>query len=403
MQLFKEDIIGDLGKIQKDITQSKYKVFINYAKQNEEIKITIKNNVPILPAEQERINKRYNNAQKYDDFSEAYEDMYDDTEGAGLGIILTIMLLKNAGIPANNFKISSDGTNTYTSFMIPKDLRPAEMVTQVKKQILNEVDILPTFPQNILDLQAMCENKDILIDDLTLKIQPDSSLTADILKLANSAGFMGAQKIETIHDALMRIGLQNLKHVLVAASSKKILDKRYSKFEAIWKHNFKVAFYARQIARITKNSKLIELAFVGGLLHDIGKIILLAVDLKLTNWISDFVKHRQIRTTTLLEEVSIGISHSKIGFLLAEKWNFGDFLKEAIECHHAPLNCQDEFKDVVYAVYLANQFSGIEERKYDYFFIDKHVQNNFKLSNETECRNLHEKLKNLYKNHQSII
>lgn len=389
MEKFHSSVVGDFSSIQKNLIESKYKVHINYARKETSLQITIKNNTAILPKEQKRITERYNNAQKYNDFSEAYENMYDETEGAGLGIILTVMLLKNAGIPSNNFSISSDGKNTYTRILIPSQLKPEKVTTRIKKQILSEIDILPTFPQNIIDLQQMCEQKDASIDAISDKIQADSSLSADLLKLANSAGFAAAQRIDTIHDALMRIGLSNLSHVLLAASSKKIMDKRYTKFEGIWNHCFQAGFYTRQIVKKTKNAKAAELGFVAGLLHDIGKIVLLSVDLDVTNWISDFVKHRQIRTTTLLEEVSIGISHSAIGLLIADKWNFAEFLKDAIFNHHSPLNSKDEHRDVVYATYLANQFCGIEARKYEYAFINQDVKKHFNLLDENKCMNLH--------------
>lgn len=401
MEKFKTEIIGDFTKLKKDLIKSNYKVDFKLQKFEKGFRIRIENNAVILPKEEKRINERMTNARKFKDFSDAYEEMYDETEGAGLGIILTILLLKNLGVSPDNFTIKSQGDKTVTTLLIPYSLKTPETVSQIKEEILKEVNLLPTFPQNVMDLLAMCDNPDASIGMMSDKIKTDPSLTADILKLANSAGFISAKRIENINEALMRIGLTNLKYILIAASSRKIMDKRYKKFEQIWNHCYKVGFYARHLALALKKNSVAEASFISSVLHDLGKIVLLSVDLSLTHWIADFVKERGIRNTTILEEVSIGISHSSIGELIADKWNFGDFLKEGIAYHHSPLKASPENADIVSLTYLANMLCGIETRKYDYYYIDPVVMDSFNLKGEDDIKALHEKIRTAFENQAS--
>lgn len=393
MQVFHEQVIGDFAVIRNDLVNGNYNVDFKLIKTDSTLILTVENNSVILPKEEKRINDRIQNAKKFKDFNEAYEEMYDETEGAGLGIILTIMLLKNIGVPVDNFSISAEKDKTINKLAIPFELKSPEVITEVKKQILNEIHVLPTFPQNVLDLISLCDNPEADINLMTDKIQNDPALTADILKLANSAGFVSSKRIDNINEALMRIGFSNLKYILIAASSRKIIDSRYKKFEQIWNHCYKVGFYARHLSILLKLNSIAEKTFISAVLHDLGKIVLLSVDLSLTNWIADFVKERGIRSTTILEEVSIGISHSEIGRLLAEKWNFTDFLTEGIAYHHSPLNATEDHQKVVFTTYLANIFCGIEKKRYDYYYIDPIVMDAFNLSTADDLEKLHEKIK----------
>jgi HD-like signal output (HDOD) protein len=400
MITFRERVIGDMAVVESDLKASNYYIDFRIQKIDGSIKIRIENNTGILPTEQLRINKRLQNAQQYKDFTEAYDALYDETEGAGLGLILTVLLLRNCGIPAGSFLINSDGVKTETSLTIPLQIKPLDTVAKIKKEILNEIHVLPTFPDYIIELQGMCNDPKSSISIMAEKVKTDPALTIDILKLANSAGFAGVKRIETIAEALTRIGLSNFKYLLIAASTRKIMDSRYKKFEQIWQHCLKTAIYARQMSLLYKMNSVSEQIFISALLHDLGKLILLSVDATLTNWIADFVQSHGIRTTTILEEVAIGVSHSTIGKLITEKWNLPEFLIETIACHHAPLQCKNEFRDIVYTTYLANILCGVESKKYDYFYIEPAVLQRFNINDEAGCIELHQKLKDA---HNSII
>lgn len=393
---FKEEVILSFSELEPVLAASTYKAEFTVSPGTDGFTIRIENNVPILPAESVRIRERMQNALKYNDFSEVYDEMYDDTEGAGLGIILTILLLKNSGIAPESFSITTDGKSTVARLVIPDHLRPHELSTHVKTQIIEQIQVLPTFPQMTLELMEMCNHPDAQLKKIGERIQSDPSLTADILKLANSAGFVATRKVDTINDALVRIGLKNLKNILLVASSRTILEKRYKKFEAIWAHCFRTAFYAKMIANTLKLPQTEDQAFICGLLHDMGKIVLLSVDLDLTNKIADIVAQHRIRTTTVIEEISIGISHSSIGKLIAEKWNFTEFLIQGIAFHHSPLMAKDEYRNIVYCTYLANIFCGVETKKYEYSYIDTLVLERLGIADEAAVQSLHQKLIELY-------
>ncbi len=397
IESFKTEIMAKFDKIEQELNESEYSAKFSIQKTNDNILVTIVNNSAIHPEELARINLRIEKAKGYKDFTDAYDEIYDDTEGAGLGIVLTILLLKNTGIGEDSYKIETDGTVTKSTVNIPLELQPRQITTKIKDQIINEINGLPTFHENILMLQKLCKNPDAEINEIADKIVLDPALTADILKLSNSAHFIKSKRVENLHEAIMTIGLKNLNDILTATGARSILEERYSIFAEIWAHCNKTAFYAKNIATKYNLSKSItDNAFLCGLLHDLGKIVLLATDKKFTSWISDLTKNRKIRTSTVLEEVSLGISHSAIGELMAKKWSFPDYLVESIKFHHSPLSAKDELKDLIFTVYLANMLCGFETKKYNYYFFEEEVLEKFKLTSPSEVEELQNKLKKQY-------
>lgn len=397
---FKEQIIGDFDFIRGDMLQSDYSVSLNIIPREESIIITIKNNAVILPVEQERINKRLALAAKCENFGDIYDEIEDDSEGAGLGIVLIIMFIKSMGLQASSFRITSENDSTVSSIMIPSSLKPASVTTPVKKLLLKAIDGIPTFPDNVLQLMNMCESEEASIDEIALRIKKDVALSSDVLRLSNSAGFCTVNKVDDIGVAILKIGLKNVRSILLASTARRILESRFKMFEDIWEHCNRCAFYSRMILVKNKKGRDAENGYMAGLLHDLGHIVLMSVDMDSVKKISSIVKDRGIINSTIMEELAIGISHSEIGALVADKWKFPQMLVEIIRYHHSPLRSSDEYRATSYAVYLANMLCGIEKHKYFYSYLEDQVLEFFGLNSENELAELHASLKTEYDNIQ---
>ena len=390
---FKEKVIGDFEEIREELKKSSYYINFNLECTPDGLSFSIKNNAGLLPQERVRINKRIALAMKKENFHEMYEHIEDDTEGAGLGIALVVLFLKGMGLDPSCFQIKSNDKITAATFFIPYQLRPKNTTSLVKDKILAEIQGIPTFPENIVTLLDLCSRTDACIDDIVSLIKQDMAIVTDVIKMANSAGFITTTKIKDIGAAVMKIGLKNLKSILIASNARKIMESRYSKFEEIWDHCNRVAIYSMLIAETYKMPGVGENAFLAGLLHDLGQVILLAVDINGMKKIAEIVRNRDIITTTVMEEISIGIGHSEIGALVSEKWNFPDYLTQAIRYHHAPQNIQTEYRDIVYTVYLANLLCGVEKRKYQYYYTNEHVLERFNINSEDELKEFHKEIR----------
>ncbi len=403
MKKFMLRVMRNLKGFKNDLINSKYEIVAAIKKTDSGIKITVKNTTAALPVEIKRIRERKEMAKQYENFSDAYAGFYDPSEGAGLGIILIVFLLRNAGVDPEHFKIIADEDSVISVFFIPDQLRKTEITGIIKEKITAQVNSLPTFPEHIIELQSLCSRKDVTIESISSKIEIDPSLTADVLKLANSALFNPGKKIHSIKEAIMRIGFKNLKSILTVSASRKIMNERYKKFEQIWDHCNKVAFYGRYIARDNKLEGIADNIFISGLLHDIGKIVLLSTDMEIVQMIAQLINNRELRTTTIIEEISIGISHTAIGAMIAERWNFPDYLIEAINYHHSPYLCKKEHEDTISVIYLANMITGIETQLYNYYFVESDILHRFGLNSEEKLGEYMKKLERIYKQDRLLL
>jgi len=401
MIAFKDNFLYNLDSVVSIVKASDYSITITFSVKENSFQLTVFNNVPIIQEEFNRIHMRIQKAEEYETLTDAYNDVYDPTEGAGLGLILMIFLLKNSGIGAKNLSIDSDKKGVTVAIKIPKELKEEKVVTEVKRKVLDDVSSLPAFPENVMTLQRMCSSPDTTLDEIAVNIVKDPSLTADVLKLSNSAGFVTGKRITTIKEAVKIIGFSNLNLILTASASRKILNDRFKKFEAIWDHCIRVAYYGRMIAKKKNLNSIAESVFISGLLHDIGKIVLLSTDRSIVDTISEITKNKQLRSSSILEEISIGISHSEIGGLIAEKWNFPESLSSAIRNHHSPMNSEPEHKDISYSIYLANLLCGVETNKYNYYYIESDILKWAGLSTTEEVKSYHNSLKDNYSKHFS--
>ncbi len=403
MRDFKSFIVAQKEMIESELKKSNYRVKIYLKKADGGCIIYVRNNTDMLPEEAQRVRDRLEKARQYKDFSEVYEDLSDDIEGEGLGLLLTVLFLRNSGIGEHSLRIDSREGITQTTLFIPATLKPGAVVNKIQSRIIEEVEELPSFPENILELIRMCKKTDVSIRNLSDRVVTDPALSASVLRLSNSAGFITRKRIDNVHEAVKIIGLRNLNMILVASSARNIMTTRYSAFKEIWSHCNKAAFYARQIALGNGYDKLAEHAFLAGLLHDLGKIVLLSTTSRLAEWISDFTRNREMSTSTVLEEISIGMSHATIGARIAEKWNLPHYVIESIRHHHSPLNAEPAFADIVRISYLANALCGIENGRYDFAMIEEDVLEAFDINGEERFSAFHAGLRDKFEEHNAVI
>jgi len=392
-ETYQEDIMPFLEKLE----HSNLVVRVAFKTSEEHIHINVINNIPILDQELNKINARVTKAYKYEDISEAFEDVLDDSEGAGLGLIMAMMLFRNTGLGADNFKIYKKENLTITTLTIPKILTPQGSRHEITERILKEIDEIPAFPDNITEIQKLCSIPDTPIKNIADSISRDPGLTTSILKLANSAGYLTIRKVDTIEEAVMKIGMKGINTLLVASGVFKIIDSRYKRFEKLWKNSYKRAYYAQKLCAKLQQPRISDFAYLAALLADIGNMVLLAIDEELIGRLKTIGGFKGIDDSNLLEEISLGLSHSTLGAMIGKKWKFNEALTTAIELHNRPHMAPDHLKHLVYIVYLSNVMVDIENRKTRFEIIDEDVLEEMNLTEKETFETIHQKLKDSYK------
>ncbi len=211
-------------------------------------------------------------------------------------------------------------------------------------QILQSAERLPPFPGVIQRALQLIEDPQSSAQSLVEVLQFDPSITAQVLKLCNSAFSGLRRKISSLREALVLIGFDPLMEILLSEESARFLKdpcKGYDLAQGdLWKHSVACALLSRIISeRFNQDATL--LLFTAALLHDIGKMIL-------GQFVGNYFE--QIRSVTVEKKVSfteaekeiLGMDHAELGGKVAENWKFPKTIILSIRYHHSPSQTPEE-------------------------------------------------------------
>lgn len=231
------------------------------------------------------------------------------------------------------------------------------------KRIVRRLEALPTIPavaSKILKIFNNERNPDL--DEVIKLIETDQSIIMKILKLVNSAYFGLPSRISSVRKAVLMLGTSEVRCLLLSVTVSESLIKSLretgsSKHDNLWKHSLACAVCAEMIASKTCPGLKAE-AFVGGLLHDVGKLILLECFPDKTDEVSTHYNEQGISWSQAEQDI-LGVDHATVGKWLSEKWKLPQIFIQAIWLHHHALSAIQDLdfvkqKEVVSTIRLAN-------------------------------------------------
>jgi len=209
-------------------------------------------------------------------------------------------------------------------------LTAAEVVAAVRE--------LPPLSASITEVIRACDDQDMTVGQLSQVILRDQALTANMLKLANSAFYGHARRVTTITEAVVLLGFSAVKSLAISSHTSRLLGGALPGYGLrpgeLWTHSLAVAFTARRLA-VEVHLAPVEEAFVAGLLHDVGKTILSTHMEHAFEEVTRTAEERRLPFHEVEAEL-LGFDHAELGARVAAAWSFPPELEEAIRHHHAP-------------------------------------------------------------------
>jgi len=397
MELFKQATLTNIAhylRLQKE--KGLYIKLILHIREGI-LHIELRNNVTVTRTELIRIHDRLAHSHQFNTLEEALSQVIDDSEGAGLGLVILTLMLKKMGLTEDNFDIHSNERETIAEILVPFDHTHVENISILSKTIASSVSTLPQFPKNIIEIQQLLVSEMVDMDTLAQQLSKDPALTADLLKLVNSAQYIFNKRVDNIPEALKVAGIRGIKNFLLSYGTQQILGNDTAEKKILWEHCYKTAFYGYKLVKDSKQARyLLDDVYVGGFLHDIGKIVFSSIHPKLLEKIQQFCTKRNIPHSTL-EDLSAGMNHAEIGALIAEKWNFPPNLVAAIRYHHNPSSAPEDCRELVESVYLANMFCEYEDGKATFDQFEEGPLTSFGISGKNQLIGLLEQLSEGFK------
>lgn len=199
---------------------------------------------------------------------------------------------------------------------------------------------LPTIPVVAMKVMQLIENETATAEEMAKVVASDPAVAARVLKISNSSFYGCQRQIQTLSHAIMILGFSTLKSLVVAASVKQVYKPFGLTEKMLWEHSFGAGLAARIIANVTQLVNEEE-AFLGGLFHDIGKIIMNTIDSQQFQSVMQKCYNDKISFQEAEQQV-YSYTHAEVGGMVIKKWNFPDILMNAVLSHHSFDFAEDE-------------------------------------------------------------
>lgn len=200
--------------------------------------------------------------------------------------------------------------------------------------LLEEVITLPSLPSTVAHLTELINDPDTTLTDIGKVIAVDPSIALKSLRLVNSAYYGLREKVSSVEHAVVLLGMKVIKNIVFTASVFETMDTREAK---LLRHNIACGMAMKLLAeaKLVPDAELggPDEAFIYGLLHDTGKILIRQYMADEANAVRDRCAQGDISYAEAEREI-IGVDHAEIGGRLAEKWKLADSLIDAIGGHH---------------------------------------------------------------------
>ena len=219
------------------------------------------------------------------------------------------------------------------------------------KRIMAQVKSFPGMPVTATKLLKMLDDPDSTAAQIEDVLRYDAGLTANILKLTNSAYFGIPSKVSSVRQAIMMLGWKRLLQLVMTMCMSTVMKKPIIGYDLpqgeLWRHSVAVSVAAEAVVKALKIPEAEEV-FTAALLHDVGKLVL-----------GGFVKNDmdEIRAMVakgiafeVAEYMVIGTDHAEIGASILKKWDFPQDLVNAVNWHHDPETCEQHctLSDIVH-------------------------------------------------------
>ena len=222
-----------------------------------------------------------------------------------------------------------------------------------KHDIPYAIKSLPPFPDTALKAIRALQDPGISARDIVDIVQYDQNITANLLRLINSAQFGLTRKVESLQQAVAYLGSRAVLEILLISGTLSYFESDLSGYRTtglqLWRHSVSCAVACRYLSQKIAPSQSATL-FTAGLLHDIGKIVLSSYIQDSYAEITKMVEEDKQLTLLQAEREALGVDHAQVGGEIAQKWGFPPSIATCMALHHEPETAgpEDPMTDVVF-------------------------------------------------------
>ncbi|MBT8359028.1 MAG: HDOD domain-containing protein [Desulfobacterales bacterium] len=220
--------------------------------------------------------------------------------------------------------------------------------------IIAKVEAFPSLPAGTTKLLSLLDDSNAAVAEIEEILRMDPGLTANVLKLSNSAYFGFPSEIGSVHKAIVLLGAKRLIQLVMASCVNSVMNKAVPGYDLspgeMWRHSIAVSVAAEGLIQELNATKADEI-FTAALLHDVGKLVL-------GEFVKDDIKKIEKIASKdvsfeVAEQIALGTDHAEIGAQILKSWGLPSQIVNAVRWHHNP-DATDESSTLVDIVHVAN-------------------------------------------------
>jgi HD-like signal output (HDOD) protein len=361
MRSFKVDTLSDINRYLALQQQKNLTIKVAYLIRDHVLYLSVRNSASITNRELTRVFDRVERSRAFDSMAEAFDEVLDDTEGAGLGIVILVLMLKKMGLSEKSFDLKLIGNETAASLAIPMRAALKDEVSGVTDELVAAIETIPPFPENLQQLIKLLDDPEVKMAALADQLGRDPAMTADLMKYLNSAGVGRRRTIASLDEAVKIVGIRGLKDLTYSFGAHQLLGRFLAEQKHLWDYATRVSYYALALVHEIRGDRTaLSWAQLGGILSNLGQIILSYLHPEQNARILEFCRAKGF-SIEAFEALTNAVNPAEVGARIAEKWEFPKELVLILRFQHAPASAPAALQPVLCAVHLAASLVALEQ------------------------------------------
>ena len=226
------------------------------------------------------------------------------------------------------------------------------------EQLVGKGQELPSLPEIYLRVSEQLEDEATTVQKIGDTVQHDPAITSRVLKMVNSAYYGLPNQVSSVAQSVSLLGRERLKHILIGSVLRGVFsgqDIPAFSMQVFWQHSIKTAIIARELAKQVHEIQEPESMFTAGLLHDIGKLLLINKFPERMLAAEEYMILKRVDVLSA-ELYQVGLTHTAVGEALMHHWGLPQMLIDCATRHHEIVH-DGPNRHATHLIYLANQLS----------------------------------------------
>lgn len=375
--------------------------------ETDKIYIEIKNNCTLTVFEEERIQKKLDSAQKYDNMEEVLANVIDQSEGAGLGIIIIILMLHKVGLSKDNYQVFCTEKETVTRIILPCSEQIFAGVEILSYEFVYMQEQLPVIKENFEVARKIVSEEKINRNALLRFVRTDITLSMllFILSLKKDKKCFNLPKvIELLSDDELRF-VYSYKN-----PSCKFVDKTVE-LERLWEHAHCTAFYAYNLLKNRYDMPLNidginvdeEYFYLLGLFNSIGPALVATASEEQIENITELSKQFEGLSDQIIDIFCHGNARNYLNLVFTKKFGFPTAICKQLFGWNSIAVTQKKYVPIVEIFHLAEMMQYFDEQEIDFYQIEKNILRDFSIETEKQFSSIICQFKEVLKNQPIFV